>query len=377
MTKRIAEELLSIGGGEIRQKLDLIPEPLVEWYRKSARILPWRSNPTPYRVWLSEIMLQQTRVEAVIPYYLRFLEALPDIPSLANAEEEQLHKLWEGLGYYSRVRNLHKAAVQVMERYDGMLPPSYELLLDLCGVGEYTAGAIASIAFGVPVPAVDGNVLRVLSRLTASEADVSRSQVKSAYRTLLCEIIPPEQPGDFNQAMMELGATVCLPNGMPKCAGCPLQFCCDGYQQGNPLLYPVKGEKKPRRIQEKTVFLLCSSDRVLLSRRPDTGLLAGLWEFPNPDGKLTKTEATEWLKQQGVQFTKLTPINRAKHIFTHVEWRMRGFLVECDFLPLKRGQVLAARTELEEAYAIPNAFLAYKKRWLEWHQAHFEKEKNG
>ncbi len=369
MARQTENEILSLGGEQAAQKLALIPSPLLEWYRKSARILPWRSDPTPYHVWLSEIMLQQTRVEAVIPYYLRFLEALPDIPALANAGEEQLHKLWEGLGYYSRVRNLHKAARQVMERYDGVLPPSYELLLDLCGIGEYTAGAIASIAFGIPAPAVDGNVLRVVSRLLASEADVGRPQVKAAYRTLLCDILPREQPGDFNQAMMELGATVCLPNGAPKCAECPLRFCCDGYQQGNPTLYPVKAEKKPRRVEEKTVLVICSAGRVLLSRRQDSGLLAGLWEFPNTNGRLSKKEAAAWLEQRGLRVERLQSLSAAKHIFTHIEWQMKGFLAECTPFTPEQGAVLATAEELENAYTVPNAFAAYKKAWLEWQKS--------
>ncbi len=354
---------LLIDTEELVARLGAIPTPLLDWYAVSARSLPWRSDPTPYHVWLSEIMLQQTRVEAVIPYYHRFLEALPDIPALANADEEQLHKLWEGLGYYSRVRNLHRAAIQVMERYDGMLPPSYELLLDLSGIGEYTAGAIASIAFGIPEPAVDGNVLRVISRLMASEADIAKPQVKSAYRTALKEILPPDAPGDFNQAMMELGATVCLPNGMPRCETCPLRRYCSGYQQGNPTLYPLKSEKKPRRVEEKTVFVICFSDRVLLRKRAKSGLLAGLWELPNADGGLDEVAARDWLKQSGIGVKKLTALPEAKHIFTHIEWRLKGFLVECEpFIPAE-GEVLVDAEALEKEYALPNAFSAYKKVW--------------
>ncbi len=347
------QEALSILAG--------INTPLLSWYDRAARVLPWRSDPQPYHVWLSEIMLQQTRVEAVLPYYRRFLDTIPDIPALAAAPEEQLQKLWEGLGYYSRVRNLQKAAKQVMERYDGALPPTYELLLDLCGIGEYTAGAIASIAFGIPVPAVDGNVLRVVSRLFASEADIAKPQVKKGYRELLLLTMSQERPGDFNQAMMEIGATVCLPNGAPKCEACPLRSSCRGYQQGNPTLYPVKAEKKPRRIEEKTVFLLCTPNGVLIRRRPAEGLLAGLWEFPHTNQRLTKEEAALWLKEQDIAYTSIRPLPQAKHIFTHIEWHMIGYLISCPTLIPNAEEVIATRQALAEEYAIPNAFSAYKK----------------
>lgn len=346
---------------EAERKAAAIIEPLLEWYHSSARTMPWRSEPSPYRVWLSEIMLQQTRVEAVIPYFLRFVQAIPDIPTLAAAPEEQLHKLWEGLGYYSRVRNLQKAAMQVMERYDGMLPPSYELLLDLCGIGPYTAGAIASIAFGIPVPAVDGNVLRVLSRIFASEADTSAATVKKEYQKLLCRTMPQDQPGDFNQALMELGATVCLPNGAPKCEGCPIAFECLGYQQGNPTLYPVKSEKKPRRIEQKTVLLLCTPQGIVLHRRQASGLLAGLWEFPNLDGHLNARAVKDYLQSRGIQAKTIEPLKPAKHIFTHIEWQMTGYYAECSDISPASDEVVADSIALEQIYTIPNAFAAYKK----------------
>ena len=359
-------DLLGIGGEEAAMKLGQIPSPLLAWYDVAARVLPWRSDPTPYHVWLSEIMLQQTRVEAVIPYYHRFLEQIPDIPSLAAADESTLHKLWEGLGYYTRVRNLQKAAVQVMERYDGMLPASYELLLDLCGIGEYTAGAISSIAFGIPMPAVDGNVLRVVSRLLASEADITKPQAKGAFRQLLLDLIPTDRAGDFNQAMMELGATVCLPNGMPRCDVCPLRFCCNGYEQGNPTIYPIKSAKKARRIEEKTIFVVCSDQGVLLSKRADRGLLAGLWEFLRVDEKLNRKQAEQWVHDQGFTPISVRSLPAAKHIFTHIEWQMKGYLVVCDKIEPKTGQVLADWNEMETWYTIPNAFSVYRRAWQEW-----------
>lgn len=348
---------------EAERKISVAIEPLLNWYHQSARVMPWRSEPTPYRVWLSEIMLQQTRVEAVIPYYLRFIQTIPDIPTLAAAPEEQLHKLWEGLGYYSRVRNLQKAAKQIMKRYDGMLPPSYELLLDLCGIGPYTAGAIASIAFGIPAPAVDGNVLRVLSRFFAREADICATTVKKEYQELLYRTMPRDKPGDFNQALMELGATVCLPNGKPKCENCPIAFECSGYQQGNPMLYPVKSEKKLRSIEQKTVLVLDTPQGVLLHRRHSSGLLAGLWEFPNLDGHLTEQEVIDYLQSRGIRKKFMEPLKPTKHIFTHIEWQMIGYYVECSAICLASNEAIADAIALEQIYTIPNAFAAYKK-WL-------------
>ena len=249
MTRKPLNEILNlpIPEEEIFRIAAAVPEPLISWYRQNARDLPWRENPEPYRVWVSEIMLQQTRVEAVKPYYRRFLEALPDVAALADAPEEQLMKLWEGLGYYSRARNLQKAARQIMERHGGKLPPSYELLLDLAGFGEYTAGAVASIAFGIPVPAVDGNVLRVFSRVLASDSDIMAPAVRKGCRSLLLETMPQSCPGDYNQALMELGATLCAPNGPPNCMACPLSHLCRAYLNGNPSAFPVKAPKKERR----------------------------------------------------------------------------------------------------------------------------------
>lgn len=334
-----------------------VPELLLEWYDRSARVLPWRENPEPYRVWVSEIMLQQTRVEAVKPYYLRFLESLPTVKDLAEAPEELLLKLWQGLGYYNRVRNLQKGARRVMEQFGGTIPASYQALLSLPGVGEYTAGAIASIAFQIPVPAVDGNVLRVFARLLNRREDPSDPAVKQRVRKELEEIIP-QRAGDFNQSLMELGATVCLPNGAPLCEKCPLNSLCLAHKLGVEESLPQKEEKKPRRVEERTVFLLRCKGKLALRRRPEQGLLSGLWELPGAPGRLTEEELPELLSSWGVTLAGgLTPCREAKHIFTHVEWRMSAWKGEVQ--TEAEGFAWVTGEELQNSYALPSAFRAY------------------
>lgn len=333
------------------------PELLLRWYDRSARVLPWRENPTPYRVWVSEIMLQQTRVEAVKPYYERFLSELPTIEALANAPEEQLLKLWEGLGYYNRVRNLQKGAKQVMEEYGGALPADFEKIRKLAGVGDYTAGAISSIAFGIPMPAVDGNVLRVTSRLTASYDDIQNPAVKKRTEQEILTLIPKDRAGDFNQSLMELGATVCLPGGAPLCSECPLQQICEAHRLGIELELPVKAAKKPRKIEERTVFLMEWEERLALRRRPERGLLAGLWELPAADGFLTEEGAAAQLKEWGLAPLELLPLPEAKHIFTHVEWRMKGWRAKVS-APCE-SFAWAAPAELSAEFPLPSAFKAF------------------
>ena len=300
--------------------------PLLEWFRDNQRTLPWRSDPTPYHVWVSEIMLQQTRVAAVLGYYRRFMEALPTVADLAQVEEDQLLKLWQGLGYYNRARNLQKAARQIMEQFGGQFPRSYPALLSLAGVGDYTAGAIASIAFGLPEPAVDGNVLRVVTRITGDPSDISQAATKKVIRAALAEVIPLQAPGDFNQALMELGALVCLPNGAPDCAHCPAHGFCAAHLTGKTAQIPVKGAKKPRKIEERTVYLLFHCGQVALRRRPATGLLAGLWEFPHVEGELDEAAAAAQLAEWHVTPLRWEQILHAKHEFTHLRWRMTGYL---------------------------------------------------
>lgn len=330
--------------------LEQLPIPLLEWYRDNARALPWREDPTPYHVWLSEIMLQQTRVAAVLDYYKRFLAEAPDIAALAALPQDQLMKLWQGLGYYSRARNLQRAAKVIMEEHGGAFPADYAAVRALPGVGDYTAGAICSIAFGLPVPAVDGNVLRVYARITGDDRDIATPQMKKRVAGELSQVIPVDAPGAFNQALMELGATVCLPNGAPLCARCPARGFCAALAQGRVGELPVKAPKKPRRVEKRAVWLIFWENRVALRRRRSQGLLAGLWEFPNEpgDGPLPP----EW----GVTALSQEYAGQARHVFTHLEWHMAILRVEAGTDRLPPGWVWADQMELEQKYAVPSAF---------------------
>ena len=339
------------------KELEQLPIPLLVWYREHARVLPWRSHPTPYRVWISEIMLQQTRVAAVLDYYRRFLEAAPTVSDLAALPEDQLMKLWQGLGYYSRARNLQKAARQIMENFGGVFPNTYEDIRSLAGVGDYTAGAISSIAFGLPVPAVDGNVLRVTARICGDDGDITTPAMKKKVTQALAQVIPLEAPGDFNQAMMELGATVCLPNGAPLCEKCPAASFCRAFQEGRTGELPVKAAKKARRIEARTVYLFFHGDCVALRRRPDKGLLAGLWEYPNE-----LADGTDWPAQWGLSPRELVREGAGKHIFSHIEWHMTAYSGELDSPDLPEGWVWADRAALRDTYAVPNAFQSFASK---------------
>ena len=338
-------------------ELEQLPIPLLLWYRENARVLPWRSHPTPYRVWVSEIMLQQTRVAAVLDYYRRFLEAAPTVAELAALPEDQLMKLWQGLGYYSRARNLQKAARQIMEQFDGTFPNTYEDIRSLAGVGDYTAGAISSIAFGLPVPAVDGNVLRVTARVCGDDGDITTPAMKKKVTRALAQVIPLDAPGDFNQAMMELGATVCLPNGAPLCEKCPAASFCRAYQEGRTGELPVKAPKKARRTEARTVYLFFYENQVALRRRPDKGLLAGLWEYPNE-----LSDGTDWPALWGLSPRTLERAGTGRHIFTHIEWHMTALAGELEAPGLPDGWVWADRAALRDAYAVPNAFRSFSDR---------------
>lgn len=329
--------------------------PLFSWFSSSGKPLPWRASPTPYRVWISEIMLQQTRTAAVVPYYERFLAELPDVPSLAAVADDRLMKLWEGLGYYSRARNLKRAANRILEEYGGELPRDVAALRSLPGIGAYTAGAIASIAFGLPEPAVDGNVLRVLMRYYASDADISLEKTKKAVADFLRARYPEgKDAGRLTEALMQLGENVCIPNGEALCDLCPLKSRCAAKAGHIVRLLPAKSPKKPRRIEERTVFLCRTGERYLIRKRPERGLLAGLFEFPEVVGTLTESEGVAALADLGIDAGELLPIGHAVHIFTHVEWHMTGYLTDCKKVPV--GFITARAEELEEKYAIPTAF---------------------
>ena len=343
--------------------MENISSALLDWFYKNHRILPFRTDPSPYHVWLSEIMLQQTRVSAALPYYERFLAALPDIPALAACEEEKLHKLWEGLGYYSRVRNLQKAARIVCEQYGGQLPADYDALRALPGIGDYTAGAVASISFGIPVPAVDGNVLRVFSRLYNDPAAVTEPAVKKAFTARVMEHQPPDAPGDYNQALMELGALVCLPNGAPKCEVCPLAAQCKGRAAGRAEQLPVKTAKPEKTLVPVTAALITGPQGVLLQRRPSKGLLAGLWQPLAFEGTaMTQSELDAALRAIGLCVQWQAPLQSTRHVFTHRIWQISGFCGTAAG-PAPEGCVWASRAELNGEYAVPSAFAGIMRQW--------------
>lgn len=327
---------------------------IADWYALSRRVLPWREEPTPYRIWISEIMLQQTRIETVIPYYHRFLAELPDAAALAAVEEDRLLKLWEGLGYYSRARNLKRAAEIVMRDFGGELPHTAAALRTLPGIGDYTAGAIASIACGEPEPAVDGNVLRVLSRLLENSGDILSPAVKKSVTSLLREHYPSGEAAALTtEGLMELGETICIPNGAPKCELCPWRSLCRAHQNGTEEKFPVKAPPRPRRIEERTVLLLRWGNRWAIRQREKKGLLAGLWELPNELGAVTEEE----LRARFPQAERIAPCGSAKHVFTHVEWHMEGWLLDLR-KPLP-GLTWETAEEIRARYSIPTALKAY------------------
>ena len=338
-----------------------LAEPLTKWYQQNKRDLPWRHHVNAYHVWVSEIMLQQTRVEAVKPFYYRFMEALPTIQDLAEAEEDQLLKLWEGLGYYNRVRNMQKAAQQVMEVYDGRFPDTYEEISKLKGIGNYTAGAISSFAFGIPKPAVDGNVMRVISRILASDEDIMKQSVKTKVEVALEKVIPKDHPSDFNQGLIELGAIVCVPNGEPKCEECPVAHICRAKALGCQMELPVKKKAKERKIEERTVLVFQDGETVAIRKRPGKGLLAKMYEFPNLEGYLTMDEVVAYCKSIGLSPVFVKELPEAKHIFSHIEWHMKGYAIRVDELEKNctEEMIFAAPEEIQKTYSIPAAFEKY------------------
>ena len=333
--------------------LHKLPDALLPWYRLNRRELPWRSDREPYHVWLSEIMLQQTRVEAVKGYYARFLSALPTVEALANCDDDVLHKLWEGLGYYSRVRNLKKAAQVIVNQHGGAFPGDYAAVRALPGIGDYTAGAICSICYDHPTPAVDGNVLRVISRILDDAAPIDLQATKKRVAADLAEIYPKDA-GDFTQSLMELGATVCGPNKLPDCDNCPCNAFCKGFQRGTAESLPVKSPKKERREEDLTVFILSCEGSVLLRQRPKKGLLAGLWEFPNVSGHLSEQEALETVESMGLRPRELLRMVERSHIFTHIRWNMRGYYIEV--ASAEENGDWFTREQVQLQAALPTAF---------------------
>ncbi len=339
------------------QQLKRLSAPLLAWYDENRRVLPWREEVSAYRTWVSEIMLQQTRVAAVLPYFARFMAAFPTVEALAAADSEQLMKLWEGLGYYSRARNLQRAAKIVTEQYGGRFPDSYDEIIALPGIGDYTAGAILSIAFGQAVPAVDGNVLRVAARITGSRLDVLDAKNKKLFRSWMGSAMSAERPGEYNQALMDLGATVCLPSGEPLCRICPARDFCAAHREGCQEELPVRAKKKEKRREHLTVFVLLREDEVALRKRPNTGLLAGLWEYPHVPGTLNEEDAAARLSDWGMTPLQWEKRLESHHEFTHIRWEMTGYVLRV------RGEGpdgwLWTDEKARRRLAIPSAFARF------------------
>ena len=326
---------------------------LLSWYDEHARVLPWRGIHDPYRTWVSETMLQQTRVETVLSYYNRFLSRFPDVAALAQAPEDDVMKLWEGLGYYRRARNLQKGARQVVETYGGVIPSDPSELLKISGIGAYTAGAIASIAYDVPVPAVDGNVIRVVSRVAGIRENVGIPSVKRRIEQAAAELVPSERPGDFNQAMMDLGATVCTP-GTPSCERCPLTALCDAFRAGDAEDIPDLPRKNPPKEIAYDLCLIFSGERVLMRQRTET-MLQGLWIFPMLEGWRAPRQIPAAVKRgTGLVVTAVEPVGEARHVFTHQVWRMKLYVMQSNVADAPEGWRFVTRAEMD-ALALPTA----------------------
>ncbi len=338
--------------------------PLGNWFAEHRKALPWRESGDPYAVWLSEIMLQQTRIEAVIPYYHRFMAMLPDIHALATCPDDLLMKLWEGLGYYSRARNLKKAAIMIEEHFGGALPTTAAELRTLPGIGDYTAGAIASIAFGEPEPAVDGNVLRVMARLCGCDDDILLLSTKRRVADALRAIYPTGNEATvLTESLMELGETVCIPNGRPKCESCPVRTLCTAYHTDRIDELPRKSTKKARKDLAYTVFLLFCDGKIALRKRPSEGLLADMWELPNVNGHLSPDDAINCCHAWQTEPQKCMPCGKSTHIFTHLNWNMIGYRVTCAYP--SEAFVWVSPEELTSTYALPTAFRYYRNQIIE------------
>lgn len=340
----------------------ILVDRLLAWYDDSARILPWRKSNNPYHIWISEIMLQQTQVATVIPYFERFIQALPNIEALAEISQEKLNKLWEGLGYYSRARNLKKAAMMICSKWEGHLPESYDELCTLPGIGPYTSGAIASIAFGQRVPAVDGNVFRILSRLYADDMPINISQSRKHYTQIADKLIPLHRPGDFNQALMDLGAVICLANKKPLCESCPIQELCYAHKNNQSTIFPIKVKKKVRRVENRIVLILLHDKQVHLVQRPQKGLLSGLWEFPN---YLQPFQLSDFISEYNLSIENIEDWGPSHHLFTHIRWNMHGYAIKLKAHPLNLPGHWCDRQNLIDSYAIPKALRVYQEKLLQ------------
>ncbi len=330
-------------------------DELIEWYQENKRDLPWRRNTTAYGTWISEMMCQQTRIETVIPYYERFMKRFPTIEDLAKASMDEVLKLWQGLGYYARARNILKAAQMIVRDFNGIFPNTYNDVLSLPGIGNYTAGAILSIAYDLPYAAIDGNALRVLTRYMASTKDISLEETKKYFKKEV-EGYSIEHFGVFNQAVMDLGAMVCLPNDKPKCEQCPLAQICLAHIQHEELSYPVKSKQVQKKIEEYTLFLIEIDDQILLHKRDAKGLLAGLYEFKNESGHLSIEEVRSKFKENLI---RISPGPTKGHIFTHKKWIMYSYFLKLSDYSLGKNEIFCSRKQIEQEISIPQAFLQF------------------
>lgn len=337
-----------------------INQNLFLWYQHNKRHLPWRSTKDPYAIWVSEIMLQQTRVEAVKTYYDRWMTVLPTVTHLAEIDDDLLYKLWQGLGYYARVRNMKKAAVMIVSKYHEVFPTTKKELLELPGIGDYTSSAIASISFGEQVASVDGNVLRVVSRLFGFYDDITKKETVKKITNVVEELMLNQDAGKMNQAWMELGALICIPNGMPKCNSCPLQNFCIARAKNIISEIPVKPQKKSRKNILLTVLLLEYNDKWFIHKRSASGLLANLWEYINLENHLSIEEVISWCEQHGMIVEMIEKMISSKHIFTHLEWNMKGYHIRISSMKEElESTKLVSATEIKQIYSIPSAFQIY------------------
>ncbi len=335
------------------------------WYEKNKRELPWRKDKDPYHVWISEIMLQQTRIEAVLSYYKRFMKELPTVKDLAMVEDEKLMKLWEGLGYYNRARNLKKAAIMVMEKYHGNFPSTYEEILSLPGIGEYTASAIASICFSLPEVTIDGNVLRVYTRVYEDSCTIDLAKERKRIRKNLMEIVP-QNSGDFNEGLMEIGETICIPAGVPKCSQCPLYDECLSRKNKTSLNYPVRLVKKEKPIEYYTVFIFYYQDYFFIEKRKKRGLLYGLWQFPNVEGFPSTEEIKRYSRNLGLDIVKIDKGITYTHVFTHKKWNMKSYYIEVSSKNIEQSSgVFVTEDERKKNYSLPGAFQPFQRNFLE------------